>query len=243
MISIVVPSRNRPDNLTRLVKSLKDTSSNFDNLDIILRLDDDDKDLAEYKKRLDGYKNINILVDGKRENLSDLWDECYYATKHPLVMMCADDVVFRTKNWDKILNNRMPNPDKTLYLAWCDDKNQGPLIPTLPIMSKAWIDSIGYFVPRDYVCDFCDVHIHEIARRLQKFNIEVMLYNKDIIIEHMHPTVAKGKWDAVYTSRRDKRSKAAIIFKRKAKERKATSEKLRDLVKSGKLDSINIKAK
>lgn len=243
MISIVVPSRNRPGNIARLLKSLKNVSNDFNKLDIIIRLDKDDKDLEGYIKETKKYINIQVKIDNKRENLSDLWDECYHLTKYPLIMMCADDVIFRTKDWDKKITNRLKNPERTLYLSWCDDKNQGKNMPTLPILSKAWVEAVGYFVPKGYVCDFCDVHIQNIAEKLERFGIKVMWYHKDIVVEHMHPTVNKGKWDKVYTSRRNKRDKAGQVYSKRAIERSNKAKKLCKMVKSGSLDSINKKAK
>lgn len=237
MITIVVPSRGRPSNIRRLVSSICDTAADISKIEIIVRLDKDDSNLEEYVRILNKFKiDITKIVGEKTENLSDLWNKSYKRVKYDRIMMMADDVIFRTKNWDRMVVEASPRPQNTVYLIWGNDLNQKQDLPTLPILSKAWIDNVGYFVPEGYVCDFCDTHIYDIAIRLKKIGHNCMVYLKNVVFEHMHPTIGKAKWDDVYNSRRKKRDDAAAVFEKRAGERQMLAQKISDLVKSGKLN-------
>lgn len=48
MISILLPSRGRPDNIVRLANSIFETASDPSEIEIIVRLDEDDPMLEEY---------------------------------------------------------------------------------------------------------------------------------------------------------------------------------------------------
>jgi len=234
MISIVVPTRKRPRNIKRLVESIKKQSYDLSNIQVIFRVDDDDATATEIGIIAKNYlKDVYIIKDKPKENLSDLWNECYSSATYPLIMMCADDVIFRTKHWDRKVLKRLPNPKNTLYLAWGNDLNQKGIMPTLPILSKAWVENVGYFVPEGYISDFCDIHIFDIAKRLEKRGYNAMIYMKDIIFEHMHPTVGKAKWDEIYNKRRSRRGEAGQVYGNYSKERENTANKLFKLIKSG----------
>ena len=74
MISILLPSRGRPDNIVRLANSIFETASNPSEIEIIVRLDEDDPKLEQY---MDNPPKQTTYFTGPRVVLSELWNECY----------------------------------------------------------------------------------------------------------------------------------------------------------------------
>jgi glycosyltransferase involved in cell wall biosynthesis len=228
--SICVPTRGRPGNVERLTNSIMNTASKPDEVEMIFRIDDDDELTIAEKLS----EHCVIIIEKQSEMLSDLWEECYPHTTSDRIMMCADDVVFKTKGWDNTIVIKTPKAGEHLYFIWGNDLNQRRGLATLPMMSRLWIDSVGYFVPRGYRCDWCDTHIHDLANKLAGLGVDVRCYFKDVVFEHMHPSVGKAKWDDTYTYRRKMKSEASQ-FTNRNQERSDIANKLHDLVKSGKL--------
>lgn len=226
MISIIIPTRSRPNNVIRLIESLHNTA-NVDNLQIILRIDDDDVSYDDLQLSCD------IVKKPRNKFLSDLWQEAVPEAKHDIVMACADDVIFRTKNWDQTIINIMKDPVNTLCFLWCNDLYQGPRLATLPFVTRAWINAVGFLMPSGYARDWCDTHLHDIARKLRKLGAEAMVYLKDVVIEHMHPAAGKSNYDETYTYRL-KMSCPQRIFDGRDSERHELSLKIFKEISAGK---------
>lgn len=200
--SICVPTRGRPKSIKRLIESIELTSKEPDKIQVIFRIDEDDKESREIIESIESKLASIDIITGKRCDLSDMWEDCYPTANANRIMMCADDVVFRTKGWDTKIRGKTPNAKGVPYFVWGNDKIQGSLLATLPIVSRKWVELVGYFVPRGYARDWCDTHIYDIAKRAQKHGAgKVMIYFNDIVFEHLHPSVGKSKYDSTYSYR------------------------------------------
>ena len=62
-ISILIPTRARFNNLVRLIKSVKDTSKDFNNIEILLYVDDDDTETIDSIKQ--NRKNLKLPKNPK----------------------------------------------------------------------------------------------------------------------------------------------------------------------------------
>jgi len=236
-ISIALPTRERPNNITRLIKSIEETAKYPKEIQVILRIDEGDEptknNVLKNQKRFSG--RFDYLEKPQNELLSDMWQECFPLTKGPRLMMCADDVVFRTPEWDKIIIEAMPDPKNIFRFVWCNDGIQGYNMPTLPFMSIAWVKHIGYFVPRGYYCDYCDMHLLRIVDLLKKRGHKVGRYLKNVFIEHMHPQVNKAKWDQNYKRRRKMRGLNGKVWDKEKGEINLIVDRISKLISSGKI--------
>lgn len=232
--SIVVPTRGRPDNIKRLLDSIAQTTSMPKKIEVILRLDLDDKPTIDFLKKC-VYEckypfSIKLVIKERNEYISDLWEECLPDAVGDRLFMCADDVIFRTKGWDSIISERTPRADSNVYFIWGNDKNQREKLATLPILSRGWVNLVGYFVPRGYKRDYCDTHLQDIAIRLKKLGHNRMHYFSDVIFEHMHPTCGKAQWDETYKYRLKMGVKdehpGAHTYSSKERERQETANRL-----------------
>lgn len=244
--SICVPTRGRPENVKRLIDSIYSTASKPSTVEIIFRTDNDDKGarrtksaITENIKKLkeENRVHIKMAVGERLQYLSDLWEDCYSHAISDRIMMCADDVIFRTQGWDNTIANGTPNADKNIYFIWGNDLNQRRGLATLPMMSRLWIETVGYFVPKGYACDWCDTHIHDIANRLANLGSDIRCYFGDVVFEHMHPSVGKAKWDDTYGFRRSKVEQSQ--YYKRTGERQTIAQKIHDTITARGLAIIN----
>jgi len=240
--TIIVPTRSRYEGLTQLVRSICILAKWPEKLEIIMRIDDDDKDglHAAADLEIEDLKATLVkIIKPRNEFLSDLWDECYEFAHADRIMACADDCVFRTQDWDVPIVKASPHPDRIVYFMYGNDTIQKNFLATFPIVSRAWIECAGFFIPRGYKRDWCDTHLHDIALRLKKEHRidphSLGWYFKDVIFEHQHPAHKKQfKYDATYTDRL-KMPCEEKQFKRRAAERSKIATRIARYIKNGRV--------
>jgi len=110
-ITLVAPTRNRPDDLKRFLESIKATTLNPENIEILFYVDDDDHVTLPLINPLQAlYSDYNLrFVIGKR---SDHFSKDYYnflakQAQGRWVMAINDDSVFMTQDWDRIIDYKM----------------------------------------------------------------------------------------------------------------------------------------
>src|SRR6266705_3622822 len=96
MISILLPTRKRPQFLERMVNSARETCAVPP--EIVVYVDDDDPESAVKAEEL-GLK----LIIGPRIIMTDYWNQCYAKSAGDIVMQAGDDIVFRTPGWDAMV--------------------------------------------------------------------------------------------------------------------------------------------
>lgn len=190
MISLLLPTRQRPDNLKRLVDSINETASNPSDIELVTYIDDDDwlyeaLDLEIAWGRAGGPRTDS---DGL-VNLSAMWNRCYDACHGDIIMHCGDDIVFRTRGWDDIVRNAFDAvPDKILFTyGW--DGIQPKTFGTHGFVHRRWIEAVGYWLPPLFSSDFNDCYLNDVAKLIGRHRFI------DIYTEHLHFCIGKAEQD------------------------------------------------
>lgn len=192
MISILVPSRGRPNQLHRLTDSIYQTADNCDDLEIITYVDDDDPEGLEYLELPD----LRLLIHGPRILLSEAWNECWRQSQGNILMHCGDDIIFRTKSWDQKVKAAFAEyPDNIVFVHGNDGSDKGTWFGTHGFIHRDWADMVGYFVPPFFASDYNDKWLNDVAESLGRKRYV------DILTEHMHPAFGKGEWDQTHKER------------------------------------------
>lgn len=189
MISILCPSRGRPNDLTAMVGTALDLAANPDAVEVIVRLDDDDR-------RIGGYlflPNITYLA-GPRRLLSDCWNEAADHANGEILMHAGDDIRFRTPGWDRLVVDAMPADG--IGFVYGRDGFQDERLGTHGFITRRWVDAVGYFVPPLFSSDFNDTWLNEVADRIGR-----RIYLPELYTEHLHPAAGKGEWDQTHQER------------------------------------------
>lgn len=160
MISICLPSRDRPESFKRLSQSIFNTVSDPKNIEIVVYRDDDDQSIYEY------VGNIKE-VRGKRLYPDPSYNECQKVAKGPYYLFVPDDMEFVTKDWDKyILEAFDKYPDKIVFI-YVRDNTSSRNFGAVGVLHKNWIDTVGYFFNSDFVRRG-DCWINELAKNINR---------------------------------------------------------------------------
>jgi glycosyltransferase involved in cell wall biosynthesis len=197
LISVLVPTRQRPDMLLRMLTSLFDTADQPERLETVLYIDDDDTATQELK--LDKW-NIRRLV-GPRQAMGRLNAICYAHSFGDIIILGNDDVVVRTRGWDTRIRQEVDRFHDQIYLFYPNDLYKGKKLSVFPILSRTTCDAIGDPFPADYRGAFIDVHIMDIFRQLEGCGHKRVSFLSDVVFEHMHYRLGKSTYDATYRAR------------------------------------------
>jgi glycosyltransferase involved in cell wall biosynthesis len=201
-ISVIMPTRNRPDNLRRIFQSAIDTVLDLDNFEFSLRMDFDDIDSVSIINEYSGtYKNMNIrYIYGPRQYCQGhYWNDAWKNATGEIFMMCGDDFVFRTHGWDENIRKEFLKYDDRIAFVYGDDMLQHEALGTHAFIHRNWTDAVGYFVNMRTIVMYHDTWNHVLAEKLGR-----KVYRPDLIFEHMHPLIGKSVPDDVWLSMSEK---------------------------------------
>nr|QBK88764.1 MAG: glycosyl transferase family 2 [Mimivirus LCMiAC01] len=226
-ISIILPTRQRPHNIDRLWKSLMDTVDDPDNIEMCLYIDNDDNLTIDHmKNKYDNNQKIKYMI-GERIVLSKMWNEAYKLATGNIIMLCGDDVIFRTKNWDTIIRNEFNKYIDKILLVFGDDGFQHEKMAILPFVHRKWIEISGFFIPPYFVSDYCDTWLNDVSIRINR-----RVYIPKIYTEHMHFVCGKAKIDQNTRDRqiRHRQKNPEHLYKTLINERIEQAQKLLDYI-------------
>jgi glycosyltransferase involved in cell wall biosynthesis len=164
MISIVCPSRGRPELAKRMIDTALFTAG--EEIEILLYLNDDDPTLPEYIKLIDS-KYYSI---GPDRSPGYSWNMLANQASGEIIFLIGDDVTFITDKWPALVNSAFDQyPDKIVCVY--------PIVPGLKrrknphfCLHKDWINTLGYFVPPHFWHWYVDTWIREVAIRLGRYH-------------------------------------------------------------------------
>jgi hypothetical protein len=181
MISILCPSRGRPDLARRMIDTIYKTVSQHSNIEILLYLNDDDTTLKQYKKYIDQ----RHYIIGSNQSTCFSWNQLAEKAKYDILFLAGDDIQFMTKNWDlNIIKVFEKFPDKICMAAPFDGNTKGNgnalLINEEPYQLKEnervgsphfavhrnWMKALGYFVPPFFWHWYVDTYNQTVAKKL-----------------------------------------------------------------------------
>lgn len=224
-ISLLTPTRKRPENVERFWHSALAFAKNPENIELSLYIDKDDR-LTQKKCKVLKEKNVVVTI-GPRIILSKTWNVACKKASGEIFMLCGDDLIFRSKNWDEIVIKVFEDfPDKIVY-AFGDDGFWKEKLGTHGFLHKNWVETVGYFVPPYFSCDYIDTWLNDVAGAIER-----KVYLPQVYIEHMHPLFKKAAWDETHLERieRGKKDNVAQLYINTIHERVADAEKLNEFI-------------
>lgn len=154
-IAILCPTRNRPEKLARMIKSAGGNR-------VYVGFSDIERDIQNQDL-------TKVIVGQFPDNLptSQKWNDMALAAKNytdaRLFMLGADDMYFETPGWDKALLDHYNSLENKIHAYALQDSRDPDGTPH-PIVSREWIDALGYFVPPIFLHWFVDSWTVNIAK-------------------------------------------------------------------------------
>jgi len=167
-ISVLVPTRGRPQGMHTLLQNFQQTVARKDLFDVWIFVDNDDRPTLDYIDaghwRPFGYPihwHVAPARNSMGEMFSELWQSC--TSNAGIYFPFADDYVVTTDRWDEVL--RRFNQDKDGFLlGYLSDPTAQPHQVTIAIPSARWLNTIGYFVSERFYFWFGDAWLDEVAQ-------------------------------------------------------------------------------
>jgi hypothetical protein len=200
-----------------MIASARDTSSTP--LEFVFYTDDD----APLPGAITELPDVVAIV-GPRITLSAMWNECAKRAAGQVLMQCDDECVFRSPDWDVAVHGVFGRlPDKIAFVHGRDLHQPDGAFGTLGFLHRRWVDTVGYFTPPYFSCDYGDTWLNDVSNMIGR-----RIYLPDVVTEHMHPIAGKGEWDQTHQERlaRGGRDDVAGLYARLAPKRVEDAAKL-----------------
>jgi Glycosyl transferase family 2 len=232
LISVLVPSRGRPDMLARAIRTAYETATHARRVEVVVWLDDDEPNELDYMFKakfsapLDGSLPESVrVITGPRKLLSECWNTCYEHARGEILMHCGDDVTFNTPGWDQRVREEFEKLPDRIGLVFGDDLSTNfPDLATHGFVHRRWVQAVGYFLPPLFSSDWNDVWISEVAKRVGR-----LVPMSDVVIEHHHYTFGKAERDQTHAEREERGIADGVVdlYKKTEPERELDAQKLK----------------
>ena len=238
--SILTPTRNRPANCERFIKSVYNSARTKKNVEMLFYVDNDDPAIDAYKsldwhaqKEYEGFKNIKFIY-GEPKSVSISWNDLATACIGDVLIMGNDDLVYQTDGWDEKLDQELDiyRKDK-IYVAWMDDGLNQDRHCAFPIVSRDWYECLGRFTPGTFHFGYNDTWIYDVGKMLDRLH-----YIPFIKAEHLHFSTGKSEMDDTYARNRTQEkgnlyAMDKVLFEKTRAVRLDDRDKLRKLIEIG----------
>lgn len=186
-ISVLCPTRGRPDYLPPHLMSIMETAAEPARLELLFYVDRDDERLADYETlfneiRTSVFPGLNVVgLVGDRIGTPKAINAMAGQSSGRYLMISNDDLLFRTKGWDRELERVAAGVPDGIFNIFFDDGYLGPKLSCFPIVGRPWYEALGYLAP--VLFDHCnvDLWIHRVGDALAR-----NFYLQDVQLEHRH---------------------------------------------------------
>lgn len=161
-ISILVPTRERPDKLKNFLECLYKDTHKKKNIEILIAVDNDDPTYNQVESIISS-SNARFFADCRivRRNRSEFLNRDYYnwmadQATGDLIWCLADDVTTVRNGWDTIVIEHVQrffeqHPDRIVCVSIKDNtpppSHRLPKFPCFPMFSREAINALGWMLP------------------------------------------------------------------------------------------------
>lgn len=194
MISLLLPTRNRPALVQRLFQKIVETTSRLDKVEVILYVDEDD--IGSHGLDSAAFRVVRIV--GPMLTMGGYNSACFAKAQGDILILANDDMVIRTHGWDDRVRAINAKFKDEIYLAYPNDLFKKSKFCTFPVMSRRTCELLIEPYPVAYQRFFIDPHLFDIFKRLQHAGFNRICYCEDVVFEHLHYRTGKASYDETY---------------------------------------------
>lgn len=183
VISILCPTRGRPQNVIKLVNTARKLAEFPNLLEFLFYVDNDDSTFP--------LVNDVTQVRGPRIWISNAHNVLYTYSTGEILMTAGDDMEFLTKDWDSMVRKQFDSIDDKIALVYGNDLGtHAGKLAVHGFFHRKWIDSLGTWVQPGRG-SLWDLWSTEVARGLGR-----LIYIPSLHIKHVH--YRQGDKEALY---------------------------------------------
>lgn len=183
IISLIVPTRGRPANIQRFLRSLRATTAHLNRVELVLVIDDDDRSYDGMS--FEGFW-ITTVVTPSGSTMGDLNRAGYYACSGDYIMLLNDDVLIETSGWDQTISDIFrAHPDNIVLIHVNDTIFQDKLC-TFPFLTRQFCELAGGICPAGYRRYRIDDHIYNVFNLLSVLGKDRIVYLPDVVFRHLN---------------------------------------------------------
>lgn len=185
-ISILCPSRGRPEMARRMAESAVVTASDTRGLEILFYLNEDDPLVNEYK-----HGPYTVFIMGKDGPTSYAWNELAKRAAGDILMLMGDDAVFETPGWDEKLRAASRKADLAsnpiVVFSFDDGRSEIGTGHPHPAITREVYNRLGYLACPMFRHFYVDTWLVDLAKEAGIFH-----YIADMKVSHQKPAEHGG---------------------------------------------------
>ena len=199
--SLFLNTRHRVGLLSDLLQSIEKTADEPGAIEILLGVDKDDYETANFIEHLgmvvsdlDLRDNISFYSDNRPTNLHVKMNFLASQANGDNLFVLNDDVQFVTPGWDTLILDTLKNEgreaDNIYYVGVTDtsvDKDNRENYASFPVLTREAYDALGYFMSEKFVGLGADVHLWRIFHAIDR-----CIFAPAVTLDHVrHNTLDK----------------------------------------------------
>ena len=169
-ISLLLPSRERSVKFERLLHSLIKTCKNLNRIEILLLLDEDDKEIIMYKDIISKniFKSLNFTLISKNLKTHAIRNNhLAKLSSGDIIFPINDDMIFITDKWDNVIDSEFSKVDMlNPFCLWIKSNiKYSYLHCDYPMINKSWYKRLGYVGSENFNFWYLDTWICDLSMR------------------------------------------------------------------------------
>ena len=174
-ISLLLPSRERTKKFIRLLDSINKTCLIKNRLEILLLIDENDKEADEYKNIINSheYNELDIKIFSKTFDTHAVRNN--FLAKNSIgdiIFPINDDMIFVSDNWDKEIDKVFSKVKKNAYCLWVNSGlKYNHLHCDFPMVNREWYNRLGYIGSEFFKFWYLDAWICDLSFKSKNFFI------------------------------------------------------------------------
>ncbi len=186
LISLIVPTRGRPEGMLSFLQSVRDHASAPQNFEVVMVVDEDDS--ASQAITCEGLSLVRVVMP-PGSTMGCLNMAGFRASRGEYIMLTNDDVRVRTSAWDdKTLAIFRSFPDE-IVLVHVNDTTFEDKLCIFPFVSRRFCEFAEGICREEYKRYRIDDDIYHIFNLLALLGHKRIVYLPDVVFEHQNAVI------------------------------------------------------
>ena len=190
LLSLILPTRGRPEGLDRFLGSVVETTTRLNELEIVLVMDEDDAASLGYVSH-HALRIVRTVVPPGLP-MGQLNLAGYEACSGANVMLVNDDIIIQSPEWDEQVFDVIRNHPDGVYLIHVNDGIFQDRLCTFPLVSRRYCELSNGICPPEYRRYRIDDHIYNVFNLLSVLGRNRILYLPEVRFEHYNYVRLEG---------------------------------------------------